>query len=152
MKMDDAAGILGQADFFDICDDDELRMLGFAGEKQYFDADAVIYQAGDTPEGAYVLVDGTIRAKHEAPETGKPYAMSEPGSVISPTALIIAKPRPVTFTAVTDCELFFVPRAAFLKLARQSPDLAVRAADRIQQDLGRYMHALEPLRKKMRGA
>lgn len=151
MKMDDAAGILGRADFFDICDHDELRMLGFAGERQYFDADSVVYQAGDIPEGAYVLIDGTIRAKHEAPETGKPYALSEPGSVLSPTALIIDRPRPVTFTAVTDCELFFVPRAAFLKLARQSPDLAARAADRIQQELGRYMHALEPLRTRMKG-
>lgn len=152
MSMDDAAGILSHADFFDICTDEQLRMLGFAGDRQRFEADAVIYKAGDVPQGAYVLVEGTVRARHDEPEAGKPYALSEPGSVISPTALIIAKPRPVTFSAVTDCELLFVPRMAFLKLARQSPDLAERAAERIAQDLGRYMHALEPLRRKMKGA
>lgn len=150
--MDDAVGVLARADFFDICDDEQLRMLGFAGDRKHFPADAVIYKAGDLPMGAYVLMDGTVRARHEGVEAGKPYALSEPGSVISPTALILDKPRPVTFTAVTDCELLFVPRSAFLKLARQYPDLAARAAQRIEQDLGRYMHALEPLRHRMKGA
>ncbi|ODT49449.1 cyclic nucleotide-binding domain-containing protein [Devosia sp. 63-57] len=150
--MDDAAGVLSQADFFDICDDEQRRMLGFAGDRQHFDADDVIYRAGDVPQGAYVLMDGTVKARHEGAEAGKPYALSEPGSVISPTALILDKPRPVTFTAVTDCELLFVPRSAFLKLLRQYPELAQRAAQRIEQDLGRYMHALEPLRRKMKGA
>lgn len=152
MRMDDAAGVLSQADFFDICDDEQRRMLGFAGDRQHFDADDVIYRAGEVPQGAYVLMDGTVKARHEGAEAGKPYALSEPGSVISPTALILDKPRQVTFTAVTDCELLFVPRSAFLKLLRQYPELAQRAAQRIEQDLGRYMHALEPLRRKMKGA
>ncbi len=152
MRMDDAAGVLARADFFDICDDEQLRMLGFAGDRQYFQADAVIYKAGEVPQGAYVLIEGTIRARHEGAEAGKPYALSEPGSVISPTSLILDKPRPVTFTAITDCEMLFVPRSAFLKLIRQNPELAARAAKRIEQDLGRYMHALEPLRTRMKGA
>lgn len=151
MRMDDAAGVLSRADFFDICDDEERRMLGFAGDRQRFAADEVIYRAGDTPLGAFVLVQGTVQARQEGDEAGEPYALSEPGSVISPTALIIDKPRPVTFTAITATELLFVPRSAFLKLARQDPDLARRAAERIQQDLGRYMHALEPLRQRMKG-
>lgn len=149
--MDDAAGILARADFFDICDDEERRMLGFAGDRQQFAAGDIIYRAGDTPQGAYVLVDGEVKAQHVGAEAGAPYTLSEPGSVISPTALIIAKSKPVTFSAVTECEMLFVPRAAFMKLARQDPDLAQRAATRIQQDLGRYMHALEPLRTKMKG-
>jgi CRP-like cAMP-binding protein len=149
--MDDAAGVLARADFFDICDDEERRMLGFAGDRQRFAAGEMIYKAGDTPMGAYVLVYGTVEARHEGDEASAPYTLSEPGSVISPTAMIISKPRPVSFSALTDCELLFVPRSAFLKLARQDPDLAQRAADRIQQDLGRYMHALEPLRQRMKG-
>jgi len=152
MRMDDAAEILGRADFFDICDDEQLRMLGFASDRQHLDADAVLYKAGDVPQGAYVLIEGTIRARHEGAEAGKPYALTEPGSVISPTALVLDKPRPVTFTAVTDCEILFVPRAGFLKLVRQNPDLAARAVQRIEQELGRYMHALEPLRTRMKGA
>jgi len=152
MKMDDAAAVLGRAEFFDICDDEQRKMLGFAGDRQHFDADSIIYKAGTAPQGAWVLIDGTIKARHEGAEAGKPYALSEPGSVISPTALILEKPRPVTFTAVTDCELLFIPRSAFLKLIRQYPELAQRAAQRVEQELGRYMHALEPLKSRMKGA
>jgi CRP-like cAMP-binding protein len=96
MIRDDAAEALAQAEFFDICDDEQRRMLAFAGDIRHFDPDAVLYKAGDMPMGAFVLVEGTLKAKPEGPGAGKPYAISEPGSVVSAMALILAKPRPVT--------------------------------------------------------
>lgn len=149
MIRDDAAEALAQAEFFDICDDEQRRMLAFAGDLRHFEADEILYLAGDVPLGAFVLMGGTVRAK-PSDET-RPYALSEPGSVISAMALIVAKPRPVSFTAVTDCDTLFVPRHAFLKLVQQSPELAQRAADRISQSIGLYLEALEPVRKRMKG-
>jgi CRP-like cAMP-binding protein len=149
MIRDAAAEALAQAEFFDICDDEQRRMLAFAGDLRRYDADSVLYQSGDVPGGAFVLLDGTLRAK---PDGGaKPYAISEAGSVVSAMALIVGKPRPVTFTAVTDCDTLFVPRHAFMKLVQQSPELAQRAADRIARDLGQYLDALEPVRRRMKG-
>lgn len=148
--MDDAAAVLGRADFFDMCNDEQRGMLGFASDRQRVDADDIVYQAGAVPRGAYVLISGTLKAKHEGAEAGKPYAISEPGSVISPTALILDKPRPVTITAVTDCELLFVPRSAFLKLLRNYPDLAQKAVQRVERELNGYLNALDPLRRKMK--
>jgi CRP-like cAMP-binding protein len=51
---------------------------------------------------------------------------------------------------VTDCELLFVPRAAFLKLVRQYPELAQKAAQRIERELNGYLNALDPLKRKMK--
>ena len=150
MIRDDAAEALAQAEFFDICDDEQRRMLAFAGDMHQFDPDAVLYKTGDTPQGAFVLIDGTLKAKPEGPAAGKPYAISEPGSVVSAMALILAKPRPVTITAVTEVRALFVPRTAFLKLVQQSPDLAQRAVARVERDLGNYLDALEPVRRKMK--
>ena len=65
-------------------------------------------------------------------------------------ALILSKPRPVTITAVTECRALFVPRTAFLKLVQQSPDLAQRAVARVERELGNYLGALEPARRKMK--
>ena len=152
MIRDDAAEALGQAEFFDICDDEQRRMLAFAGDMRHFDADAVLYQAGDMPQGAFVLIEGTLKARPEGPGAGKPYAISEPGSVVSAMALILAKPRPVTISAVTDTRTLFVPRTAFLKLVQQSPDLAQRAMVRIERDLGAYLGALEPVGRRLKGA
>ena len=150
MIRDEAAAALAQAEFFDICDDEQRRMLAFAGDRRHFEPDAVVYQAGSVPHGAHVLISGTLKAKPEGKGATKPYAISEPGSVVSSMALILDKPRQVTFTAVTDCETLFVPRQAFLKLLEQSPDLAQRAVERIQSDLSGYLGALEPMRAKMR--
>jgi CRP-like cAMP-binding protein len=152
MRMDDAAAILGRADFFNMCDDEQLRMLGFASDKRLVEADEVIYRAGDVPQGAFVLVEGTLKARNEGAEAGKPYALSEPGSIVSPMALILDKPRPVTITAVTDCELLFVPRHAFLKLVRQYPELAQKAAQRVERELTNYLNALDPLKRRMKSS
>jgi CRP-like cAMP-binding protein len=150
MIRDGAAEALAQAEFFDICDDEQRRMLAFAGDVRHFEPDAVLYQAGDVPQGAFILISGTLKAKPEGPGAGKPYAVSEPGSVVSAMALILAKARPVTISAVTDCEALFVPRNAFLKLVQQSPELAQRAVARVERDLGNYLGALEPARRKMK--
>ena len=152
MRFDNAAGVIAQAEFFEICDDEQRRLLAFASERRSFAADEVIYKAGDVPGGAHVLALGTLKGKPEGPgAVGKAYAISEPGSIISAMALILAKPRPITVTAVIDCETVFVPRLAFLKLLEQSPELAQRAVERIQNDLGSYLGALDPIGKKMKG-
>ncbi len=148
MIRDDAAEALARAEFFNICDDQQRSMLAFAGDTRFVSADDVLYKAGDTPEGALVLIDGTLRVRPEG--AGKPYALSEPGSVISALALVLDKPRPITVTAVTDARVLVVPRQAFRKLMQQSPDLAERAAERIQLELSGYLGALEPLRKRMK--
>ena len=149
MIRDDAAEALAQAEFFDICDDEQRRMLAFAGDLRHFDPDDLLYRSGDVPQGAFVLISGTLKAQPDG--GGKPYAISEAGSVVSSMALILSKPRPVSISAVTDCETLFVPRAAFLKLVQQSPDLAQRAVARVEADLGNYLGALEPVGRRMKG-
>ena len=149
MIRDDAAEALARAEFFDICDDAQRDKLAFASDLRRFDADDVLYKSGDTPQGAFVLVSGTLRARPDG--SARPSAISEPGSVISAMALILSKPRPVTFTAVTDCEALFVPRSAFLKLVQQSPELAQRAVARVERELSGYLGALEPVGRRMKG-
>ena len=149
MIMDDTAAILARAEFFEMCDDDQRRMLAFAGDQQHFGAEQVLYRAGEVPSGAFVLLNGSLQVVPEGPAA--PYTIEEPGSVVSAMALILAKPRPVTITTLSECEVFFVPRHAFMKLVHQSPVLAQRVAARIQADLGNYLGALEPIRKKIKG-
>lgn len=148
MIRDDAAEALAQAEFFDICNDAQRDKLAFASDLRRFDADAVLYKSGDAPQGAFVLVSGTLRAQPDG--GGKPQLISEPGSVVSAMALILSKPRPLTITAVSECETLFVPRSAFLKLVQQSPELAQRAVARVERELGNYLGALEPLRRRMK--
>ncbi len=149
MQLDDAATILGRADFFEICDAEQRRLLAFASERKKFRPGTVIYAAGDVPEGAHVLVSGTVSSTQAGAEDN-PYLIHEVGAVMGALALVLAKSRPVTIKAVDAVETLFVPRTAFLKLATQYPDLAARAADRIRSELAGYLGAIEEARGRFR--
>ena len=43
MQLDDAATILGRADFFEVCDAEQRRLLAFASERKRFRPGATIY-------------------------------------------------------------------------------------------------------------
>lgn len=150
MQLDDAATILSRAEFFEICDAEQRRLLAFASERKSFRPGTVICQSGEVPEGAHVLLSGTIATTQNGAEDN-PFIVHEQGSVIGAISLVVAKPRPLTVKAIDAVETLLVPRSAFMKLAHQYPDLAARAAARIRQDLSGYLGAIEKLRPKMGG-
>ena len=149
MQLDDAATILGRADFFEVCDAEQRRLLAFASERKKFRPGTVIYASGEVPEGAHVLVSGTVSTTQDGAEDN-PFLIHAQGSVLGAMALVVAKPRPVTLKAIDAVETLFVPRAAFMKLANQYPDLAGRAAERIRGELSAYLGAIEGVRAKMK--
>ena len=148
MQLDDATTILGRADFFEVCDAEQRRLLAFASERKKWRAGSVIYEAGEVPEGAHVLVSGTI-ATYQQGDEANPFVISSQGAVLGAMSLVVAKPRPVTVKAVDNVETLFVPRSAFMKLANQAPDLAQRAAERIRRELTSYLNAVEQVRGKI---
>jgi CRP-like cAMP-binding protein len=148
MQLDDATTILGRADFFTVCDAEQRRLLAFASERKKWRPNAVIYEAGDVPEGAHVLVTGTVATYQEGDESN-PFVISSQGALLGAMSLVVAKPRPVTVKAVDNVETLFVPRSAFMKLANQAPDLAKRAAERIRGDLIGYLGAIEQVKSKI---
>jgi CRP-like cAMP-binding protein len=148
MQLDDATTILGRADFFTVCDAEQRRLLAFASERKKWRPNAVIYQAGEVPEGAHVLVTGTVATYQEGDESN-PFVITTQGALLGAMSLVVAKPRPVTVKAVDNVETLFVPRSAFMKLANQAPDLAKRAAERIRAELVGYLGAIEQVKSKI---
>lgn len=148
MQLEDAATILARTEFFQICDGEQRRMLAFASERKRHKPSSIIYKAGERPEGAFVLVAGTVATLQNDDESN-PFVVSKPGSLFGAISLIISKPRPVTIKAVDQVETLFVPRSAFMKLCNQFPDLAARAAERVRGDLTGYLGVIESLRPRI---
>jgi CRP-like cAMP-binding protein len=148
MQLDDTATILGRAEFFDICDADQRRLLAFASERKKFRPGTVIYASGEVPDGAHVLISGTVATMQEGAENN-PFLVHETGTVLGAMGLVVAKPRPVTVKAIDAVETLFVPRTAFMKLANQYPALAARAAERIRTELLGYLGAVSSVRGRI---
>ena len=151
MQLDDATTILGRADFFEVCDAEQRRLLAFASERKKWRAGSVIYEAGEVPEGAHVLVSGTI-ATYQQGDEANPFVISSQGAVLGAMSLVVAKPRPVTVKAIDNVETLLVPRSAFMKLANTTPDLAARFADRIRDELVGYLGEIERVMPKIGGS
>ncbi|HTJ58174.1 MAG TPA: cyclic nucleotide-binding domain-containing protein [Devosiaceae bacterium] len=148
MQIDDAAAILAGADFFEICTEEERRLLAFASERKRFADGSVLVTGDDIPAGAHVLISGHVSVARDG--EAKPYMLSQPGSMISTMALLTERPRGVTVRAVGAVETLFVPRNSFLKLLNESPELAARAAERIRADLVGFVSALSPIKGRIR--
>ncbi|WP_194599195.1 Crp/Fnr family transcriptional regulator [Devosia pacifica] len=149
MRLEEAAALLSRAEFFDICDAEQRRLLAFSSERRQFAADEVVFKSDSIPGGAYLLISGTLKAQPDGGAAGKPYTISEAGSILAPMALFLARPRHITVTAVIETDTLFVPRDAFRKLLTQSPDLAERAAEVLRANIGSFVEALEPARRRM---
>jgi CRP-like cAMP-binding protein len=149
MQLEDAATILSRADFFEICNAEQRRLLAFASERRRHPGGSTIYKGGDVADGAHVLVSGTVTVATEGVSEGNPRIVSQSGVVLGAMALFVAKPRPVTVKAVDSVETLFVPRTAFMKLAKQFPDMAARAAMRIERDVRGYLGAVDQVGKRI---
>jgi CRP-like cAMP-binding protein len=148
MQTDDAASVLAGADFFEICSDDERRLLAFASERKFYAAGAVIAPGGEVPVGAHVLISGSLAVEPDGVPAAR-RVVTQPGAVVGATALMIARPSSVTVKALGASVTLLVPRHAFLKLLNQSPELTRRAADRTRQELLDFMGAVTPFGKKI---
>ncbi len=151
MELDAVTSTLSKVAFFEICDAEQQRLLAFASENQQFRAGDTIYAEGDPADGAYVLTRGSVVITDARKRADRSYGTSGPNVLIGEMALILNHPRSTTVTAVTNVEALFVPRHAFVKLMRQYPDLAQRAAQRIEGELGSYLKAVNRFRTPPKG-
>jgi len=146
MELDDTASILASADFFEVCDAEQQRLLAFASERRHYRAGQILFEHGSVSDGAYIVHRGTISAIDDAKHPERTHRVSGPGVLVGEMSLLLTRSRNATVTAVTDLEVLFVPRQAFVKLMHQYPHMAARAAKRIEEKLGSYLGALDRFR------
>lgn len=142
MELDEIASVFESADFFSICNDEQKRFLAFASEPIVLSADDILFSSGDVADGAYVLVGGVLVSTEDSGAENHVQEVDEIGIVIGEMGLMLTRPRRSTVQAKTDAELLFVSGAAFGKLMRQFPELAARAAKRIESELDAYLDAV----------
>src|SRR5262245_64154992 len=87
-------------------------------------ADEILFLAGDPGDGCYRLNEGLLKVSMVAP-TGaeRILAILGPGSIVGDVAMIDGRPRSASVSALRDCKLSFVSRAAFERGDEQDPQL-----------------------------
>jgi len=110
-----------------------------------FSAGQTIFAAGDAPDFAYLLLDGSVKLSSTAAQGQSIDFLLKPFALVGEAALTeTAAPRRSTATALTDCSLMRISRAAFqTELGQLSPfmrnwveSLGDRMAEMIDHLLG----------------
>lgn len=148
MNFDNLDAILAGVPFFDVCTPDQLHLLAFASERLDLGEGAIVFAKGEQSDGAYVLVEGTAEIRDPELTDDQPgYEISGPGVLLGELGLVMDKPRLNSVVALTPLSLVHVPRPVFAKLMRQYPEVAAAAAERIRQEMGGYIKALNKFKR-----
>jgi CRP-like cAMP-binding protein len=84
--------------------------------------DEVLFMAGDPGDGLYRLDDGLLKVSiTSASGAERILAILGPGSIVGDLAIIDGLPRSASVTALRECKLRFLSRAAFEKFAASEP-------------------------------
>ncbi len=99
----------------------------------------VLFHAGDSGDGCYLLRSGVVKAAVIARDgQERLLAVLGPGALIGELALIDDEPRSATISALKTCQLLHLTKAAFFRLADANPQV--------------YRQALKLLAQRLRGA
>ncbi|MEE4216341.1 MAG: cyclic nucleotide-binding and patatin-like phospholipase domain-containing protein [Xanthomonadales bacterium] len=81
-----------------------------------------LFRQGDKPDGAYVLVSGSLRVGVSDGEGGeKAIARIRQGEILGEMALITDDNRSASISALRDCELFRLPAELFTAVSERYP-------------------------------
>ena len=98
----------------------QLRRVAELARISEFEKGEVVLQAGEKGDAVYVILSGQARV------IGRPRArLLRGGDYFGEMALIDGRPRSATITAAADLQTMRLPRAAFLKVVRQDPGIAI---------------------------
>jgi CRP/FNR family transcriptional regulator, cyclic AMP receptor protein len=87
-------------------------------------AEANLFLAGDPGDGCYRLNEGLLKVSiASAMGAERILAILGPGAIVGDMAMIDGRPRSATVSALRDCKLSFVSRAAFEAFAAKQPEI-----------------------------
>jgi signal transduction histidine kinase len=126
---------LKQVPFFAHLDAHRLQELVRRGHRCVFAADRTIFEAGDEPDGMYVVLAGRAElVRRDADGHELHLATFEAGSFFGELALLEGRPRSATVITLEPCECFLVNQTEFMEcLASTSPDVVVRVVAAISR-------------------
>ena len=86
--------------------------------------DASLFMAGDPGDGCYRLNEGLLKVSIvSAMGAERILAILGPGAIVGDMAMIDGRPRSASVSALRDCKLSFVSRAAFESFAAKQPEI-----------------------------
>ncbi len=119
-ELAEHVGALRQVPFFQDLSDDDLGRLAEIGHIETFDAGRPIVERGDQGTALYIITEGEAEV-----EVGGRVHRLQPGDFFGEMALISARRRSATVTAMERVEVLALDATSFKPFLLENPNVAV---------------------------
>jgi CRP-like cAMP-binding protein len=105
-----------------------LRILAIGAQTRYVHGGEVLFSAGETADGGFVVQEGSFNLALPSSDDGKEIVVG-PYALLGEIALFTESTRSATATALEPSSVLLIPRPLFLKMLDSFPDSARRLRD-----------------------
>jgi len=105
-----------------------------------------LFEAGQPADSFYVVATGEVKLSSSTP-SGRECVVEvvRAGETFALVSVLDGEPHAVNATALTDCGVVRIPRAAFMRLLARRPELGARTTHEVAQRMRRFRLRLEEI-------
>jgi len=127
----------------------ELQKMRAIAIPKRFGRKAILFSDGEEAKGFYVVLSGKVKVFKVSPE-GKEqilHVITAPDA-FAEAALFLEGTYPAFAEALSDCQVLFFPKRAFIQLIERNPQLSINMIVTLSQYLKRFAILIEELSLK----
>jgi CRP-like cAMP-binding protein len=125
MSLEQEVELIRQFPIFSKIQPAMQKLLCFSAERLTYDAGQVIFNAGDSADAAYVVIEGTVEISVPTPNGPIIINTMNKNEILGEIAIVGEVPRTATAKAISKLETLKISKELFIKIIRENPDAAI---------------------------
>ena len=146
MSLDSEVDLIRRLPLFAKMDLSTLKLLCFSSERPTFEAGQVMFNAGDTGDAAYILIEGNVAISRMTPAGPVVVGTLGPMDIVGEIAIFADVQRTATVTATSRIDALRIAKEQIMSIVRANPDAALelirQLATRLAKTTGRLTESL----------
>ena len=127
-----------------------LEPLARLCTQRIYDNGEFLFQQDEVAEGFHILVKGTVNIQRVAPDGRQQilHIFEDPGAPCGEVAVFEGSTFPAAAFAATDVTTIYIPRDAFIRAARENPEILLKMLATLSRRLRRFVNLIDDLALK----
>src|ERR1044071_778346 len=125
MSLEQEVELIRQFPIFSKIQPAMQKLLCFSAERLNYDSGQVMFNAGDSADAAYIVIEGTVEISVPTPSGPIIVNTLSKNELLGEIAIFGDVPRTATAKATTRLEALKISKELFIKVIRENPDAAV---------------------------
>ena len=149
MDLTTEAEMLRKVPMLSKLDLSKLKLLAFTSELCTFEGGEVLFEAGDAPDSAYVIMEGAVEIVAETEAGSVVEAVLGTNELFGELGVLTNSPRSATIRARGEIVALRIADEMFLKLLAENPEVSLDVMRQLSEKLVRSHEQFVELQKRL---